>query len=70
MFGRELRGKFPEVKGQSKHKDDARIRCRDREQKQKMKKYADKRRHSRDENPSWGHGVVQTRTEKQPDASV
>ena len=46
MFGRELRGKFPEVKGQSKHKDDARIRCRDREHKQKMKKYADKRRHT------------------------
>ena len=46
MFGRELRGKFPEVKGQSKRRDDARIRCRDREQKQKMKKYADERRHT------------------------
>ena len=46
MFGRELRGKLPQVKGQSKHKDDARIRCRDREQRQKMKKYADKRRHT------------------------
>ena len=38
MFGRELRGKFPEVKGQSKHEEDARICCRDWEQKQKMKK--------------------------------
>ena len=37
MFGRELCGKFPEVKGQSKHEDDARIHCSDREQKQKMK---------------------------------
>ena len=46
MFGRELRGKFPEVRGQPKRRDDARIRCRDREQKQKMKKYADKRRHT------------------------
>ncbi|XP_044176587.1 uncharacterized protein K02A2.6-like [Acropora millepora] len=46
MFGRELRGKFPEVRGQSKRRDDARIRCRDREQKHKMKKYADKRRHT------------------------
>ena len=46
MFVRELRGKFREVKGQSKRRDDARIRCRDREQMQKMKKYADKRRHT------------------------
>ena len=44
MFGRELRGKFPEVKGQPKYRDDTMIRCRDREQKQKMKRYADKRR--------------------------
>ena len=46
MFGRELRGKFPEVKGQPKNIDDMMIRCRDREQKQKMKQYADKRRHT------------------------
>ena len=46
MFGRELRGKFPEVKGQPKHRDDTMIRCRDREQKQKMKQYAGKRRHT------------------------
>ena len=46
MFGRELRGKFPEVKGQPKYRDDTMIRCRDREQKQKMKQYADKRRHT------------------------
>ena len=44
IFGRELRGNFPEVKGQPKHKDDTMIRCRDREQNQKMKQYADKRR--------------------------
>ncbi|KAK2552555.1 hypothetical protein P5673_026410 [Acropora cervicornis] len=46
MFGRELRGKVREVMGQSKRRDDARIRCRDRKQKQKMKKHADKRRHT------------------------
>ena len=45
MLGRELRQKFPEVKRQPKHRDDT-IRCRDREQKQKMKQYADKRRHT------------------------
>ena len=45
MLGRELRGKFPEVKGQPKHRDDTIIRYRDREQKQKMKQYAGKRRH-------------------------
>ena len=42
MFGRE----FPEAKGQPKHRDDTMIRCRDREQKQKMTQYADKRRHT------------------------
>ena len=46
MFGRELRGKFPEVKGQPKYRDDMMIRCGDQEQKQKMKQYADKRRHT------------------------
>ena len=46
MFGRELRGKLPEVKGQPKYRDDTMIRCRDREQKQRMKQYADKRRHT------------------------
>ena len=45
MFGRELRGKFPEVNRQPKHQNDTMIRSRDREQKEKMKKYADKRRH-------------------------
>ena len=45
MLGRELRGKFPEVRGQPKHRDDA-TRCRDREQKQKMRQYAGKRRHT------------------------
>ena len=46
MFGRELRGKFPEVKRQPKHQNDTMIRSRDREQKEKMKKCADKRRHT------------------------
>ena len=45
MLGRELPGKLPEVKGQPKHRDDTIIRYRDREQKQKMKQYAGKRRH-------------------------
>ena len=45
MLGRELSGKFPEVNGQPEHRDDTIIRCRDREQKQKMKQYAGKRRH-------------------------
>jgi len=47
IFGRQLSGKFPEVKGQSKHRDDARTRCRDWELKQKMKKYVDKRTHTK-----------------------
>ena len=46
MFGRELRGKFPETKGQPKHPDDTMIRHRDKKQKLKMKQYADKRRHT------------------------
>ena len=45
MLGRELPGKLPEVKGQPKHRDDTIIRYRDREQKQRMKQYASKRRH-------------------------
>ena len=45
MLGRELPGELPEVKGQPKHRDDTIIRYRDREQKQKMKQYAGKRRH-------------------------
>ena len=70
MFGRELRGKFPEVNRQPKHQNDTMIRSRDREQKEKMKKYADKRRHSRDENQSGGYGIVQARTKEQPNASL
>ena len=46
MFGRELRGKLPEARRQAEHPDDATVRKRDREQKEKMKKYADKRRHT------------------------
>ena len=46
MFGRELRGKFPEVNKKPKHPNDTEIRNRDREQKEKMKKCADKRRHT------------------------
>ena len=42
MFGRELRRKFPEVNRQPKQ---PMIRSRDREQKEKIKKDADKRRH-------------------------
>ena len=34
------------MKGQPKYRDDTMIHCRDREQKQKMKQYADKRRHT------------------------
>ena len=46
MFGRELRGKLPEARKYTEHPDDAMVRRRDREQKEKMKKYADKRRHT------------------------
>ena len=46
MFGKELRGKFPEVKRQPKHPDDTVIRHSDKKQKLKMKQYADKRRHT------------------------
>ena len=46
MFGRELRGKFPEVKRQPKHPDDMVIYHNDKKQKLKMKQYADKRRHT------------------------
>ena len=46
MFGRELRGKFPEVKRQPKHPDDTVIRHNDKKRKLKMKQYADKRRHT------------------------
>ena len=46
MLGRELRGKLPEARRQTEHPDDAKVRKRDREQKEKMKKYADKRIHT------------------------
>ena len=46
MFGRELRGKFPEFKKRLRHPDDSKVRNRDRKQKEEMKKYADKRRHT------------------------
>ena len=46
MFGREMRGKLPEARRQTEHPDEASVRKRDREQKEKMKKYADKRRHT------------------------
>ena len=46
MFGRELRGKLPEPRRQPEHTDDTTVRKRDREQKEKMKRYADKRRHT------------------------
>ena len=46
MFGRELRGKLPETRRQTEHPDDATVRKRDQEQKEKMEKYADKRRHT------------------------
>ena len=44
MFGWELRRKIPEVNRQTYHPDDDNMACnRDREQKDKMKKYANKR---------------------------
>ena len=46
MFGRELRGKLPQASRQPEHPDDTTVRKRDREEKEKMKKYADKRRHT------------------------
>ena len=46
MLGRELRGKLPEARRHTEYPDDAMVRERDREQKEKMKKYADKRRHT------------------------
>ena len=46
MFGRELRGKLPEARRQTEHPDDATVRKRDQEQKEKMEKYANKRRHT------------------------
>ena len=46
MSRRELHGKFSEVNRQPKHQNDTMIRSRNREQKEKMKKYADKRRHT------------------------
>ena len=41
-----MRGKLPEARRQTEHPDEASVRKRDREQKEKMKKYADKRRHT------------------------
>jgi len=64
MFGRELRGKFPEVNRKPKHLNDTMIRSRDREQKEEMKG------HSRDENQSGGYAIVQARTKEQPNASI
>ena len=46
MFGQELRGKLPEPRRRPEHPDDAMVRKHDREQKEKMKRYADKRRHT------------------------
>jgi len=46
MFGQELHGKLPQASRQPERQDNTTIRKRDREQKEKMKKYADKRRHT------------------------
>ena len=44
MFGWELQGKLPEPTRQPEHPDNTTVRKRDREQKENMKRYADKRR--------------------------
>ena len=46
MFRRELHGKLPEPRRQPEHLGDTMVPKRDREQKEKMKRYADKRRHT------------------------
>ena len=45
MLGRELRGKLAKARRKTERPDDATVRKRDREQKEKMMKYADKRRY-------------------------
>ena len=72
MFGRELRGKFPDVNRQPKHQNETMICSRDREQKEKMKKYADKGRHTAvmKIKLSGGYGIVQARTKEQPNTSI
>ena len=64
MFGRELRGKFPEVKRQPKHPDDSVIHHSDKTAETENEAVRGKKKtHSCDENQSRGHGIVQTRTE-------
>ena len=46
MFGRELRGKFPEARMKRAQQDGDKIRKWGRDKKEKMKAYADKRRHT------------------------
>lgn len=43
---RQLRGKFPEVRTNVDQRDNNKIQKRDGEQKEKMKEFADKRRHT------------------------
>ena len=46
MFGQELCRKLPEARRHTEHPDDAMVCKCNREQKEKMKKYADERRHT------------------------
>ena len=55
MFGRELHGKFPEVSRKVDQHNDNKIQKRNREQKGKMKAYADKQRHTAPSNIKVGN---------------
>ena len=69
MCGRELRGKLPEPRRQP-HTDDTTVRKRDREQKEKMKRYADKRRHTAAMRIKVGDTVLCKQEKKQPNAPI
>lgn len=59
MFGRDPKTKLPEICDQSgKHPDDETVRSRDDEQKQRMKEYADAKRHAKEMSVEKGDIVM------------
>ena len=70
MFGRELRGKLPEPRRRPEQPDDTAVCKRDGEQKDKMKRYADKRRHTAAMRIKVGDSLMHARKEEEPDAPI
>lgn len=61
LFGRDPKTKLPESDTNEKHPDDAAVRARDCEKKERMKEYADARRHAKETLMETGDIVMMKR---------